>query len=219
MTNVRTAIKKKLSSHYGWILLAFLLLALVGTKRAQASVETLLPMQEITFGGKVTVPSCTVRLDTEHLRFDRSVESAQRQNLILSECDVEGLGVMFQAQTWPDHPARGVLKNKDTKNPSDSWHYRVAPAAQQEPGTSAIWPLSAATDAPDLELDTPNPERNPLGQYFSLDRVNYWYDIKRSPQGGKSLTIPFLVSVHRTPNCNDRAEDLEAVFSLQLTYR
>ncbi|WP_421558695.1 hypothetical protein [Pseudomonas canadensis] len=221
MTEVRTVIKAKNRIHIWCGKLAILLWASAANSSV-ASTETFLPMQEITLGGKVVVPSCTVRLDTEHLRFDKSGSSestSQRQNLIISECDIDGLGVKFQAETWPDYPARGVLKDKDTNRPSAAWHYRVAPAAQEEPEAGTSWPLSAASDARDLETDTPNPGSNPRGQYFSLDQVNYWYDLKRSPQGGESMTIPFLISVHRSLSGDEEPGDLQAVFSLQLTYR
>lgn len=198
-----------------------LLLALLAAALEGMGAETHLPMHDITLGGNVVVPSCTVSLDSDTLHFERQEAgevAMQSQALHLDRCDVEGVSLAFTGATWPGQSGRGVLKHERSRQVSTAWHYRVAPGSQA-PGSPA-WPLQVAAQAPALMKDTPIPEDNPDGWYFRLDGATYDYSVSRAPQGGEDWIIPLTVSVHCTEAGHEEASDaLTGAFSLQLTYR
>lgn len=186
------------------------------------SAETFLPEQDISLNGTVLVPSCKIRMDVENLMFskEKAVDQAsQRLSLRLSQCDIEGLNVMFRAATWSGYPDRGILKSRHTRQPSTNWHFRVAPERPQQKLSTASSdrPLSLAEKTSGLIKDTPI-RNNPEGQYFSLDGIPYEYSTLNIQQGQGELMIPFVVSLHSTGS-HSVNDDLDAAFAVQLTYR
>lgn len=186
------------------------------------SAETFLPEQDISLNGTVLVPSCKIRMDTENLRFSKEKavnQASQRLTLRLSQCDIEGLNVMFRADTWSGYPDRGILKSRGTRQPSTVWHFRIAPEKQQTRATaSETRTLSLAGKTSGLIKDTPIKSDNPEGRYFSLDGIEYEYSTLNIQQGQGTLIIPFVVSLHSIGE-HPVNDDLDATFALQLTYR
>ena len=90
------------------------------------------------------------------------------------------------------------------------------------------WPLSLSVDSSTLETD-PQSRRDSGGadqglgeaRYFSLDSVNYWYDLKEPLKANDTLIIPFAVTVHHDMTRDRTIQDgeLAATFTLQLSYR
>lgn len=194
------------------------------------AAETFLPMQTVQLSGRLVTPSCSVWLDTDSLRFDRSQPAGveiQRQVLHLEQCDVESVDLAFTAATWPEAAGRGELKSSTTQRPSRAWHYRVAPDMNGDVAGSTgadghVFALQPMTESVALVQDTPIPDRNPDGLFYRLDSARYEYRVPHAPQREEdtALNLPLLVSVHHDPNvAGELDEDLEAVFSLQLTYR
>lgn len=189
-----------------------------------AIAETFLPEQDISLSGTVVVPSCKIRTDTDHLTFSKNKladKVSQRLSLYLSQCDIEGINILFRAATWPGYPDRGILKSRNTQRPSPTWHFRVAPAPEQkaEPSGSALRVLSLATQPSGLVKDTPIKRVNPEGKYFNLNNAVYEYSV-HIPQGQSELVIPFVVSLHHTSVAGHLVDDdLETTFGLQLTYK
>lgn len=187
--------------------------------------ETFLPEQDISLNGTVVVPSCKIHTGADRLTFSKdtlSDQASQRLFLRLSQCDIEGLNIMFRAATWPGYPDRGILKSRGTRRPSAVWHFRLAPAPAQErlPAESQSWPLTLAAHTAELVKDTPTERDNPQGQYFNLNSVVYEYSAERIPQGQGELVIPFVVSLHSTGAGEHTADDeLESAFALQVSYR
>lgn len=208
-----------------------LCLVLVGYFKGAAEAEAFLPMQDISVNGKVIAPTCSARFEEDYLRFaktargvgePRDIEDRTRTlRLNLSQCDVDGIGVMFTAEFWPDFPARGRLRDKATQRPSEVWYYLLAPADKR--GGDAAWPLLLSPDSPALETEKQHGNDNAQGdrRYFSLNKVNYWYDVKTPPKENEVLVIPFTVSVHHSvKRVNEPAQgELDATFTLQLSYR
>ncbi|EKN5096030.1 hypothetical protein ACSOQX_003020 [Yersinia enterocolitica] len=205
-----------------------LCMALGGYFKGVAEAETFLPMQDITVSGKVTAPGCTARLENDWLRFDKKksdlkAQAAQKQTLRLnlSQCEVEGVGVMFRAESWPDYPARGSLKDKKTQQHSDAWYYTVA--VETDDNAETAWPLLLSADSPELETNEHHQtdSNNSNGHYFSLNKVTYWYDVKEPLKENDVLIIPFSVEVHHDMTREDTREqdELDANFTLQLSYR
>ncbi|RYC43362.1 hypothetical protein [Pectobacterium zantedeschiae] len=202
----------------------FVGLLLSGAVCMSAEAEIFLPMNDISFSGRVVVPACTVRFDSNALSFKRNQigdVASQYRYLSLSQCDVNNVSIVFNAQTWPGYPDRGVLKSLGTQLPSSTWHYRIAPAVLNTPDQEAnkVWPLTIAAESPALEKDSPIKGSNPEGRYFNLNGGGYLYELNDFSQKSEERVIPFLVSVHRLTADSDEIDDLEAVFALQLTYR
>ena len=184
--------------------------------------ETFLPEQDISLNGTVLVPSCKIRIDDENLMFSKNKavdQASQRLTLRLSQCDIEGLSVMFRAATWYGYPDRGILKSRHTRQPSTIWHFRIAPEQPQQKlsTTSSNRTLSLAGKTSGLIKDTPI-RNNAEGQYFSLDGIPYEYSTLNIQQGQGELIIPFVVSLHSIGS-HPVNDDLDSAFAIQLTYR
>ncbi|AFI89679.1 type 1 fimbrial protein [Pectobacterium parmentieri] len=189
-----------------------------------ADAEIFLPMNDISLSGRVVVPACTVRFDSNHLSFKSNQMgdvASQYRYLSLSRCDVKNVSIVFSAQTWPGYPDRGVLKSLGSKLPSSNWHYRIAPAVLNALGqeSNRTCSLTIAAESPKLEKDSPIQGNNPEGRYFNLNGGRYLYEMSDFSQKSEEWIIPFLVSVHRTTTDSGDVDDLDAVFALQLTYR
>ncbi|WP_371972972.1 hypothetical protein ACB496_15265 [Lelliottia nimipressuralis] len=215
------------------VLLCAVLTGYLKDNVALANTETYLAAQDITLSGTVTAPSCTVKLENNRLMFTRQQQDAQgvqssRHNptiqtlrLNLSQCEVDGVGVMFKAEYWPDNPVRGTLRDRAQRQRNDALYYTISPGADEE--NPAAWPLTLAEDSPQPEADKQQEENraaNPA-QYFSLAEMNYWYDLKTPLKENDVLVIPFNVRVHRalTQKKESNPGELESNFTLQLSWR
>lgn len=211
-----------------WHALAGVLLPglIVGSQNLSlARAETFFPAQDITISGRMTPPSCTARLEESHLNFEQEknqgTNGVQSQTLKLnvSQCEIDEIGVLFKADYWPYHPARGQLRGKASQKLARYWYYMLAP----ENENSAAWPLILASDSPELEIDVQNTTESNSKEkrYFSLKGVNYWYELKDSLRAGDALIIPFSVTVRHINTGGGRTDDeeMDGTFTLQLTYR
>lgn len=202
-------------------LLLFVVVAVGGEgERALAGSETFLPSREISLSGTVTAPSCQVKLEEEQLNFSRQTGGNDMQvqtlHLRLSECDANGIGMTFTATHWPDMPERGVLQEENSGAYATRWYYTISP--QDSPEDE--WPLTLAPDSPAPRQVTGR-NKTDAQAYFSLDRVNYWYDMKAPLKTGDMLVIPFAVTVRHddTQRAELTEDDLEAKFTVQLSWR
>ncbi|MEQ4869442.1 hypothetical protein ABN137_26475, partial [Escherichia coli] len=184
--------------------------------------ETFLAQQDITISGLVTAPTCQARLDTDRLSFSSSPPQAKGHpaaqgednsrvfTLSLSECEIDGLGVMFKAGSLPGYPSRGELRRvSDNAVFPDVW-YTIAPgeSVQHE---SPVMVLSA---------NSPALDKGPAGEgYFSLMEEQYWFDISATLRGSDIMTIPFDVQMHYAGDKTAMDDSLDARFTLQLSYR
>lgn len=199
-------------------------LATVSALHFSARAETFLPVQDVTITGRVTVPSCTVRLDTGHLRFEKGGsgnDAQQYQHLTFGQCDLEGVDVQFQAGTWAGYPDRGTMKSKTTRQPSSAWYFQVAPTPPESDDASPDLtgaPLSLSNTSDLVGGSTPPGERH-SGGCFRLQGGRYHYEVSPETQGSAVHVIPLTVSVHNLPGSAGDAGDLDAAFSLSLTYR
>ncbi|MCW2456360.1 UNVERIFIED_ORG: hypothetical protein M2414_004117 [Rahnella aquatilis] len=212
------------------VLLCTVLTGYLKDNVALAGTETYLAAQDITLSGTVTSPSCTVKLENDRLTFTRQQQDEQdgKRNpalqtlrLNLSQCEVDGVGVMFKAEYWPDNPVRGTLRDRQQKLRNDALYYTISPGADEE--NPAAWPLTLAEDSPQPEADKQQEENKASSpaQYFSLAEVNYWYDLKTPLKENDVLVIPFNVRVHRTltQKKENNLGELESNFTLQLSWR
>lgn len=206
---------------------------LVGTLKgnvADAAPEMYLAAQDITLSGNVTTPSCAVKLENDRMTFSRQQDdrytarslSTQTLRLDLSQCEADGVGVMFKAEHWPENPVRGSLRGTQSTQRDGNWYYTISPGAESDSGDMR-WPLRLAKDSVAPEADKQSGENN-KDVYFSLAEVNYWYDLNAPLKESDVLVIPFSVQVHQAPtrDRNIRKEDdetLESNFTLQLSWR
>lgn len=191
---------------------------------ADAATETFLASQDITLSGKVTAPSCTVKLENEQMTFSRRQEGkeAASQTLLLnlSQCEADGVGVTFKAEHWPDNPVRGTLSGKQSHQRDGGWYYTLSPGVGGGDGGEAAWPMRLADDSPALQKDKQTGDEN-HNVYFSLAEVNYWYDLKAPMNYGDVRVIPFQVRVHRSMTKDKQLADdmLESTFTMQISWR
>lgn len=204
------------------MLLCIAVAGLLDDNVATAGSETFLPSREITLSGTVTAPSCQVKLEDDRLTFARQTAGketggqVQTLRLRLSECDADGVGMMFTATHWPDAPERGRLQEKNGGAYATQWYYTISPQDSQKDA----WPLTLAPDSP-APLRGTGGKMQEEQTYFSLDKVNYWYDMKTPLKAGDVMVIPLAVTVrHDDTQRAEKAEDeLEAYFTLQLSWR
>lgn len=198
--------------------------------RAMPGPETYLPAQDITISGRVTAPTCQARLDTDALKFRRprprdgtvtrgeagaaQGEDGNRQvmRLLLSECEFDGLGLMFKAESLPGFPSRGGLRSADDNVLNNGAWYSVGPGTPENRGEMALTPApdSAALD------------RGPGGEtYFRLNQEMYWFGLSATLKGEESMSIPFEVRMHYAGDgvARKQGELLSARFTLQVSYR
>lgn len=219
----------RFAQHFWYALVGVLLLGLiVGSQNLSlARAETFLPAQDITISGMMTSPSCTARLEESHLNFQQDKKQgtngvqSQTLKLNVSQCEIDEIGVLFKADYWPYHSARGQLKGKASQKLTRYWYYMLAPEMENE--NSAAWPLILASDSPELEMDVQNTtdSNSKEKRYFSLKGVNYWYELKESLRASDALIIPFSVTVHHINTGGGRTDDeeMDGTFTVQLTYR
>lgn len=191
---------------------------------AQATVETLLPERDITISGKVVAPSCQASLDTRAVSFTRrpdrvrKVQAAgntpdadtQHLQLQLSECDFDGLGMTFKADTVPGYPERGALRGKVDSAFSTDSYYTLGPVEEEYNGR----PIYSLSDDSAQMVKGDGEER-----YFLLNEQTYWLDINASLSGGEIMKIPFDVKIHSTESGEGSKDDMEGYFTLQLSWR
>ncbi|ELD3253961.1 hypothetical protein QUR14_004366 [Enterobacter hormaechei] len=195
----------------------------------KASVETFLAEQEVTISGKVVAPSCQASLDTKTINFSRAeittdasknkmsvgVNVGNRKNLFLhlSECDFDGLGIMFKSEVLPGYQERGVLRVKADNSIATGSYYTIEPgSAVDNPGKDVF---SLASDSASFVNDS-NGHR-----YFMLNQQEYWVDVSASLTDGKVMIIPFEVAVHKLDDKASRVNlsRMEGRFTLQVSYR
>lgn len=201
---------------------------------AQAVPETYLAMQDITLSGRVTAPSCTVRLDNSQLKFgaqegsnasvdtkagngsDSHDNATQTLMLNVSECDADGVGMLFKADYWPQMPVRGVLRATSGHQASEAWYYTLSPGRESDDA----WPLKLARDSEKTEAEK-DQSVSDGSEYYRLSEVNYWYDLKKPLRDGDEMVIPLTVTLHqvRTKDRKSVQGDLEATFTIQLSWR
>ncbi|MBU9839243.1 hypothetical protein J1780_04630 [Rahnella aceris] len=205
--------------------LALCLLTIV-TARAMPTPETFLPEQDITISGKVTAPSCQARLDTDSAVFHRAAtlanktgaaeskgsaaENKQVISLVLSECDFDGLGLVFKAESLPGFPARGQLRGAEGGELTTAVWYTIGPGASEGDAVLKLSPDSPALD------------KGQVGEaYFRLNQEEYWFDVSASLSSGQVLNIPFDVLIHYDTDTTVESSDksLVAQFTLQVSYR
>lgn len=212
-------LRQSLSAVTCGLLLGTLLIGYLIAGVARAGTETSLPAQDITLNGTVTAPSCTVTLGNSHMLFSRSngAPVIQTLQLTLSQCEADGIGVMFKAEHWPDNPVRGALLEKQSHARNRHWYYTIGPADEE---TQTPWPMQLAMDSPATEADK-QPAGNGDERYFSLAQVNYWYDLKQPLQDNQVLAIPFNVQLHPdlTRGSDKEQGPLESAFTLQISWR
>ncbi|MGV3345639.1 hypothetical protein ACGVWS_07790 [Enterobacteriaceae bacterium LUAb1] len=213
-----------------WSILAGILSGLIlcfalSGRIVNAGTEMFLPSHEINLSGKVTAPSCTVKLEKTQLNFTHAGAVTKRSGpekltqtlrLHLSQCETDGVGIMFKAEYWPDNKVRGKLQDKETQEYSTAWYYTIGPETENE----TIWPLYLAENSPRPEVDKQR-DINSHERYFNLAEVNYWYDLKTPLKENSDLAIPFNVSVHHDIEKEDKnsQNELGATFTLQLSWR
>lgn len=211
--------KRRLVGMFPRLLLGTVLIGYLVPGVARAGAETYLAAQDITLYGTVTAPSCTVKLENSHMSFSRSkgAPAIQTLQLNLSQCEADGIGVMFKAEHWPDNPVRGTLLEKQSRDRNRQWYYTIGPADDE---TETPWPLRLASDSPATEVDKQQVD-NGNERYFSLAQVNYWYDLKQPLQDNEVLVIPFNVRLHPAlMQESDKEQDqLESTFTLQISWR
>ncbi|WP_275150821.1 hypothetical protein [Citrobacter koseri] len=214
------------------------LLAGLGLKAgiAEAVPETYLAAQGITVNGRVTAPSCTVRLENNQMTFGESATSGsgaegataedgaiQTLKLNVSECDADGVGMLFKADYWPDMPERGVLRGVKTRRASGGWYYTVSPGREDNAG----WPLKLSQDSDEKPVTDIRLKGTDERQYYKLSEVNYWYDLKSPLRDGDEMIIPLTVSLHKTRLSEEdtrreskrREGELDGTFTIQLSWR
>ncbi|WP_329911917.1 hypothetical protein [Serratia quinivorans] len=207
-----------------------LCLLTVMAARAMPAPETFLPEQDITISGKVTAPSCQAMLKENMLQFQLDTSGGARgfspggeerknadtrqqvMSLELSECEFDGLGVRFQAESLPGFPARGGLRGVLGGELNTSTWYTVGPGV---PFGKDELVLKLAADSPALETGQPGET------YFRLNQEEYWFDASATLQAGEAMQLPFVVQMHSAPEAGAEkpGEDLEARFTLQLSWR
>lgn len=203
---------------------------------AQAVPETYLAMQDITLSGRVTAPSCTVRLDDNQLKFsapeDGDVTSGtkvgngsdgnhhdgatQTLRLNVSECDADGVGMLFKADYWPEMPVRGTLRTTPGHQASEALYFTLSPGRESDD----TWPLKLARDSEKTEAEKDQPVSDD-SQYYRLSEVNYWYDLKKPLRDGDEMVIPLTVTLHQVRMKENKSArgDLEGTFTIQLSWR
>lgn len=193
---------------------------------ADAATESFLAAQDITLSGKVTAPSCTVRLENDRMTFSRQQgskeSSTQTLRLNLSQCEADGVGVTFKAEHWPDNPVRGTLSGAQSRRREEGWYYTLSPGTDSGENGEAEWPMRLADDSPALQKDKQaGGEKTDV--YFSLAEVHYWYDLKAPMKEGDVRVIPFQVQVHHGVTKERQAtsadESLESTFTMQISWR
>ncbi|MCU6244235.1 hypothetical protein, partial [Enterobacter asburiae] len=129
-------------------LLVFAVVMWLGGRPVQAAVETMLPERDITISGKVVAPSCQARLDNQMVSFTRrpvgvgktqatenTLDADTRHlQLQLSECDFDGLGMTFKADTVSGYPERGALRGKVDSAISTDSYYTLGPVEEEYNG-------------------------------------------------------------------------------------
>lgn len=212
-------VKYRLGGIFPGLLLGTVLIGYLVPGVARAGAETYLAAQDITLYGTVTAPSCTVKLENSQMSFSRrkGAPAIQTLQLNLSQCEADGIGVMFKAEHWPDNPVRGTLLEKQSRDRNRQWYYTIGPADDE---TKTPWPLRLAADSPATEVDKLQVD-NGSERYFSLAQVNYWYDLKQPLQDNEVLVIPFNVRLHTdlTQESDKNQEPLGANFTLQISWR
>ncbi|MEB7884010.1 hypothetical protein [Serratia fonticola] len=212
-------LRQSLSTVTCGLLLGTVLIGYLIAGAARAGSETSLAAHDITLNGTVTAPSCTVTLENSHMIFSRSTGAPviQTLQLNLSQCEADGIGVMFKADHWPDNPVRGTLLEKLSHARNRHWYYTIGPADEE---TETPWPLQLAIDSPLIESDKQQ-SGNDHGRYFSLAQVNYWYDLKQPLQDNQVLAIPFNVQLHPAlvREGDENQGELESTFMLQISWR
>ncbi|MEL5428880.1 hypothetical protein [Serratia nevei] len=193
---------------------------------ADAATETFLAAQDITLSGKVTAPSCTVKLENDRMTFSRQQDNretaSQTLRLNLSQCEADGVGVTFKAEHWPDNPVRGTLSGAQSRQREEGWYYTLSPGTDSGENGEAEWPMRLADDSPALQKDK-QASGDKSDVYFSLAEVNYWYDLKAPMKEGDVRVIPFQVQVHQDITKERQGthinEALESTFTLQISWR
>lgn len=144
-------------------LLVFAVVMWLGGRPVQAAVETMLPERDITISGKVVAPSCQARLDSQMVSFTRrpagvgetqATENTldagtQHLQLQLSECDLDGLGMTFKADTVSGYPERGALRGKVDSAISTDSYYTLGPVTMKLTSRS---PRTASTANPGPQI-------------------------------------------------------------------
>lgn len=193
---------------------------------ADAATETFLAAQDITLSGKVTAPSCTVKLENDRMTFSRQQDNRETASqtllLNLSQCEADGVGVTFKAEHWPDNPVRGTLSGSQSRQRDNGWYYTLSPGTDNGENGEANWPMRLADDSPALQKDN-QAGGDKTNVYFSLAEVNYWYDLKAPMKEGDVRVIPFQVQVHQSMKKEKQAtspdEALESTFTMQISWR
>lgn len=193
---------------------------------ADAATETFLAAQDITLSGRVTAPSCTVKLENDRMTFSRRQDSRETASqtllLNLSQCEADGVGVTFKAEYWPDNPVRGTLNGAQSRQREEGLYYTLSPGKDNGESGEADWPMRLADDSPALQKDK-QASGNKTDVYFSLAEVNYWYDLKAPMKEGDVRVIPFQVQVHQIMTKAKQAvaadEALESTFTMQISWR
>lgn len=215
----RAWLRQSLSAVTCGLLLGTVLIGYLISGGSRAGAETFLAAQDITLNGTVTAPSCTVKLDNNRMSFSRSkgAPATQILQLKLSQCEADGIGVMFKAEHWPENLVRGALLEKSTRERNSHWYYTIGPADDE---TQTPWPLVLAADSPATEADKQQPG-NDQERYFSLAQVNYWYDLRQPLKDSEVLIIPFYVRLQPdlTQKDDKSQEQLESSFTLQISWR
>lgn len=191
---------------------------------ADAATETFLAAQDITVSGKVTAPSCVVKLENDRMTFRRQQDNRQTASqtllLNLSQCEADGVGVTFKAEHWPDNPVRGTLSGAVSRQREQGWYYTLSPGTDSGEDGESTWPMRLAEDSPALQNDKQaGDDKHEV--YFSLAEVNYWYDLKAPMKEGDVRVIPFQVQVHQRATKERLSSDeaLESTFTMQISWR
>lgn len=193
---------------------------------ADAATETFLAAQDITLNGRVTAPSCTVKLENDRMTFSRQRDNKEMASqtllLNLSQCEADGVGVTFKAEHWPDNQVRGTLTGTQSRQRDNDWYYTLSPGTDSGANGEAIWPMHLAEDSPALQQDKQaGGDKHEV--YFSLAEVNYWYDLKTPMKEGDVRVIPFQVQVHQDITKERQAmstgDMLESTFTMQISWR
>lgn len=182
-----------------------------------AAIETRLPKQPITISGRVIAPSCQAKLETDTVTLTAvqqdgkraPQEAGQHLALSLSECDFDGIGIAFYAETVAGHPERGVLRR--------TCDHRIQPEAYYTLGFGDGQNNHSALYS-SLSMDSALMEKGQTGaRYFSLNRETYWLDVTASLSRDEKLRIPLIVEAHA--KSSDIDDDLAGHFAVQLSWR
>lgn len=206
------------------ILLCMLTVCGTGNEKAGAATGSFLAPRDITLIGRVTAPSCTVRLENSRMQFGSVApgqprrDAPQQLNIAVSECDADGVGLLLKAEHWPDMPQRGILRSVPGREVSDSLYYTVAPGQESD----EAWPLVAVREhAQQGQQPAAQRRENDDKPYFLLSAVRYWYNLKFPMKEGDERIIPLTVTVHQASGSVDKTaqEELNGTFTIELSWR